>query len=148
MVQFSAAHVKGIAECMESGSRQPAVKIGVGIQHECARMHTPTHPPNNPSGYFYALETNMRNSTHFALNNALSDPDAYPILQYTLYPCIPRCIPCTFALPILDLANSPLGSLLLSSAPAACIHICIREIILAYLLLRCSCAYKFSIGKV
>ena len=77
---------------------------------------------------------------HFVSNNALADP-CIPwcipyILAYPIPRCIPYtpaypCIPYTFALPILDLA-SPLGSLLLSTAPA-CIHICIREIILAWL---------------
>ena len=116
-----------------SGSRA-AVKIGVGI-HESGRMHTPSnHPPTwQPIRLLRAI-----NQYEKQCYNALADPHtpwcipftfAYPTLLHTLHPWIPRCIPYTLALPIQDLA-SPLGSLLLSTVPA-CIHICIREIILA-----------------
>ena len=129
----SPVQIKGIAQCTASGAEGRLSRLVLGYTNvpACIHRHLPTRQPIRI--LLLAINQYEKQCADCTLQQTMRlhtlMHTLYPCIPYT--PCIPRCIPYTSALPILDLA-SPLGSLLLSKA-AACIHICIREIILAWL---------------
>ena len=83
----SAVQIKGIAQCTTSGAEGRLSRLVLGYTNVPACIYTATYPTTHPdpsSCYKPIWETVHR--LHFAANNALAYPDAYPISLHTLYP--------------------------------------------------------------